>query len=243
MKTVLSVDELIIRVSQWSPGFADRIQGASASEIQELTELVGRPLEPEHEQFLARMGHDRGGLVSCFGGSWDISDIIEDYQDRKKETEEGFLVTEIPSDRALLETPDPADVGEMFIYLMSRPGQRAQVVTGSLEAESLTGCLGRNAFEAFRLRALPCHVFYTSSYRDVGMRPVLEDARRILLGLGFEEQWFSDSVFFAGEAEGVAVLLCQYERQGLTVSLSSQSLRQAEAVGEALSKKIKLTRV
>jgi hypothetical protein len=241
----VSIDEFIVRAAQWSPGFPERIRGATSQEIQVLTELVGFPLPEVHAQFLARMGHGDGGAHLAMEGSMDITDVINQYIFEKEERER--LETsewDSPSDCILLE----ADRVLMDIALKVAPGREPRVVFSKIRAEylcaeSLVGYLGRRAFDAFRCMSLRYRLAYGSSYLSVGERYVVGDARRILLGLGFVEEWFSDSVSFCGERADVVVIATQFENSGLSVLVSSQDFKRAEEVGTALSKEININYV
>lgn len=53
---------LIDLIEQYDPGFANRIQGASAEELHHLEKQLGHPLPGSYKDFLSLMGKDLGGF-------------------------------------------------------------------------------------------------------------------------------------------------------------------------------------
>lgn len=265
----VSVDELIALVSQWSPGFSERIQGATPREVQVLTELVGFPLSEVHVQFLLRMGHGDGGagfarMDPITYTSVDIAEVIDYYRarklydarrnrprNRKKRRGAPGVELQFPPHSVLLETGG----FEIDTYVEAMPGYEPRIIQaaarppGVLLAESLTGYLARRAFVSFRLVPLPYRLSY-SSRSAVGI-PVdqkfeLAAVRGSCLELGFVEEWFSDVVAFCGERDGTVVLARQGARSAagepncLEVYVSSPDIRSAREVGDRLCSKVEL---
>ncbi|WP_257456511.1 SMI1/KNR4 family protein [Archangium lipolyticum] len=231
------MDEFIARASQWDPGFPARIRGATAQEIQALARLTGLPLPGVYEAFLARMGHGDGDLDVGMDGTTDISAMIDYYRDSLSE-DEGF-----PPHCIVIGTGSISS--DICLEIVPTGEPRVVFTEGNkvygLYAESLMGLLFRNAFLGFRLYTRPSYAFYASSYAALGLMNRVDEARRVILELGFEEEWFSDSICVCAERGDTAIGITQFEKQGMGVSIGSRDASELARIGEVLKKKLGLS--
>jgi hypothetical protein len=233
----ISMEEFIARASQWDPGFPARIRGATAREIQALARLTGIPLPGVYEAFLARMGHGDGNLDVGMDGTTDISAMIDYYRDSLSEG--GWF----PPHCIAIGTGRIAS--DICLEIVPTGEPRVVFTEGNkvfgLYSESLMGLLFRNAFLGFRLYTRPSHAFYASSYAALGWMNRMDDARRVIRELGFDEEWFSDSICVCAERGDTAIGMTQFEKEGMGVSIGSQDASEIVRIGDVLKKQLGLS--
>lgn len=102
------------------PKLADEWKGASTDQLEELKELVGRPLPAFYEWFLSKMGRS-GGAVSGKKRDLSITSMLSAYRQR----------VVVPDDRHLMIGSESDDIMPMQIFydLERQVRQDAMVVT------------------------------------------------------------------------------------------------------------------
>ena len=234
---LFDIDELVVYVERFSPGFSKSIRGATEKEIRELAQLVGLPLPVPYVAFLRRMGHEDGGLSLALEGTTKISHIIDSYRECVSDGEalapDGYVLvgTGRISRDVCLECVGGQRLKVVFV-------ENAKVV--GLYAESFPGLLFRNAFAVFRLKVMAFSAQYVASYAQLGRRSVLGLARRLAVELGFQEQWFSDSIVFCGEMQGAAIAITQYQEQGMGVYVVAQDASELDRIGRVFKERFGL---
>lgn len=232
-----SIEQFIEHATRYCPDFPSRIKGATQQERQELEQLIGRPLVKIHADFLARMGHDDGGLAIAMDGTSDISKVVKYYRAALAEEPNPF-----PPDCCVLGAWRLSGA----ICLQSQPeGEPRVVFTEDLDvlglyAKSLQGLLFRNAFLGFRMGGMSVKSDYRASLDELGGSHVVGEIRRRALALGFQEEWFSDEVVFCAERKDELLGFTQYEGEGGLLYLATHDRRMSEALGNALGRDLGL---
>jgi hypothetical protein len=221
------VQQLLQYIVRYASDFSSRVAGADASEIAELERMAGRPLPPAYRDFLATLGRDDGGLRLGVEASSRIDRVLAHYREHVLTGQES-----VPKDGLVIA------VGGVVIEevcLVGLSGQTPAVAFASGDrivgpyADSLEQLLFRLAFTKYRLAAFPVSGRYTGA--EAARR--LAEAEKKAVGLGFERQWFSDSLAFCGESpRGLAIALSEYQGLGLAVRVAGRDRAEVEEIGD-----------
>lgn len=221
------MEDFVEYVSKYRPEFASEIRGAGNAEIILLERMAGVSLPADYRAFLSLMGHADGGLNLTFDGTTDIDEIIDLYQ-------AAAVKDWLPPDCLLV------GVGKLALQAMCLrlgAGKEPPVVLAEgktvtrTHAESLRKLLFRTAFMKYRTKALVHRAFGSTASPE----PVLKQGRELAGLLGYEEMWFSDAVAFCGEKGGAAaVVVNQYEGEGVSVVIAADDLGEVQRVSEAV---------
>lgn len=230
------MEHLIRYASQFEPTFASRIRGASGEEIDTLERLTGFPLPPIYRAFLSSMGHENGELEIAFEGTTRINDVIDYYQKLVRTGK----VTVPPNCLVIgIGSPPTEDIAMQLgsegaaPLFFAEDGELLQLYGDSLET-----VLFRLAFATFRLSLFPIGASYDNN--SAVRQRELADA--VAAEIGFERQWFSDSIEFCGEARGAAVIMNQYHHHALAIRITAESEAAIESIGSAFARRLGVVR-
>lgn len=227
--------DLLEYIKQTNPNFECQIRGALPEEISKLENLVGTSLPDNYKEFLAIMGHGDGGLDLTFGGTTDITDIIDFYE--RFCIQLGF---KLPSKCVLIGLGPPPSG---HIVLMLEENQEPKVF--GMEDNEIYGLLAGSfrkllfqvAFMQFRFYQYPVIRFYSNNNRE----RQLAAAINVAIDLQFQPLWFSDENCFNGEKKGMFLHIFQFQENDLNISITGELESEVETVGEIFKYKFDLT--
>lgn len=206
--------ELLEYITSFDPGFASRIEGASAQEIERFEEVAGGPFPDDYRVFLELMGRRDDAIL----GSDDIITSAARLTD--------FYTEAIPSGELVLPKDCIAfaisglSIEELFLdrnsphRIFEGEGEGDETVWAS----SFRAFLYQQAFE--RSGRIHRSVVFFS----LDASPRLEAAQRLLESLGLERLWFSDGVTLCYESSDTKVRVRQMAGRSARVDLSCTSL-------------------
>jgi hypothetical protein len=182
---IIDMKAIIAYITQYDPAYSSTIRGASAAQIQRLTDLVGRELPNVYRSFLELMGMGMGRL-HVQHSDFTVETVLHFYEDRLWRPPENFIY--IAEDG----TPENRDY---FLDCAVAPGASPSVVRfssygdfdpGGIEFcyESLGDMLLSHAFINIRMPLLAYNRRYNTATTHA--QP-LHTLHRIMLDLGFQE--------------------------------------------------------
>jgi len=230
------MEHFIQYVSQFEPDFASRIRGASEEEIDTLERLAGLRLPPIYRTFLSRMGHASGGIDIAFEGTTRITEVIDYYQNSVRTGK-----ARVPPNSLIIGigSPPTEDVALQLgsdracpAFLASE-GELLQLLADSLET-----LLFRVAFATFRMK-----LFHAGgTYRNNSAARQRELADAVAVEIGYQRQWFSDSIEFCGERRDSAIIINQYQHHGLAIRIRAESDTEVESIGSVFAQRLGVVR-
>lgn len=183
------MDELLALLDRYAPGYRSQIEGYPDFLVDELGDVLGRPLPAVYRQFAETFG-TRGGPLLAHVRSFDpILDVAELYRVAPK--------GELPPNRFLFIFGDPDPLAPHHYWLdLESPSEEGdcQVVRMPFGADSWKTKLRREAIslrellflwamEHVRMPTLPHQASYVR--RDGDSTPTAEDLARLLQKMGF----------------------------------------------------------
>jgi len=230
------MENFIQYVSQFEPDFASTIRGACEEEINTFEGLAGLKLPAFYRSFLSRMGHDIGSMEIAYGRTTNITDVIDFYRNLvlpgKEPLPPDCLIVGIgspPDDDVALRVTSEAD-GPVFF---ASEGELFQLYGDSLER-----LLFRAAFAIYRMKVFPDEGVYLS--RTAAPQRELADA--VAVEIGFQRQWFSDSIEFCGERRGSAIIINQYQHNVMLIRIRAESKTEIESIGSVFAQRLGVVR-
>ena len=226
-----AMEQFVDYVTRWEPDFANRIRGATSSEIGELEELAGRPLPQTYRAYLSRLGRNDGGLDIGQTATTEIKQVIDFYREALAAGDS------LPLDCIVIAVGG-VGVGETSLQI--RFTDEPRVVDTSddriegLYAESLPILVYRISFMKYRARCLP----YSAIYVSTGKANELAQGQSTALALGFVLQWFSDSICICGERSDAVFMLNQFEGRTPWLRIAATERNQVENIGEGFARSI-----
>ncbi|WP_394841800.1 SMI1/KNR4 family protein [Pendulispora brunnea] len=219
------IEKFIAYASSYNPTFEHSIRGASPAEIQHAETLVGRPLPEYYRRYLIRMGHDDAGLKPVDDGAIKIENLIRYYTDSASSSDP--LV--VPPDCIIIANPVVFDVclycgggSEPTVYHTEAD------TLYQLYAESLEKLLFQYAFRKYRMPLYP-HTVSLGAPMGEDIPKLLKPAGEFAERMGFQRQWFSDSVRFCGETTNAAISMVEYEQEpGLGIRIDGTDRAELE---------------
>lgn len=224
------LQDLIALVERYEPGYSRKIKGAQPAEIQQLEQLVGRPLPSCYREFLVLMGRDMGSL-QIEEVNFQIDRVIKFYASGHWTPPEGYILFGV-------EKGDPCL--DYYLECMAPQAEDCPVVRFPSEGEfsreeyfypldpSLKDFLLAHAFSEKRMEAFSFDKLLKPSHRErpgsnLVTRPS-EIARLInerARSLGFEPMPQSSVVYHFFDHEDAALFMRLDESSsslGLTIA-------------------------
>ena len=226
-----AMEQFVDYVTQWEPDFANRIRGATSSEIGELEKLAGRPLPQTYRAYLSRLGRNDGGLDIGQTATTEIKQVIDFYREALAAGDS------LPLDCIVIAVGG-VGVGETSLQIRSTDEPRVVDTSDDriegLYAESLPILVYRISFMKYRARCLP----YSAIYVSTGEDNELAEGQSTALALGFVLQWFSDSICICGERSDAVFMLNQFEGRTPWLRIAATERKRVEDIGEGFARSI-----
>ncbi|HKX30060.1 MAG TPA: SMI1/KNR4 family protein [Blastocatellia bacterium] len=229
------MDEFLKYISSFDPDFPRTISGASDEEIEAFERLTAVTFPTIYRDFLSRMGRGTGTLVVAWDCTFEIDRLIELYREAVIPGE-----IEVPPEHVIIGSGGVV-VEQAYLQVDERGGSRVFYLgedeTLNLYAEAFDKLLFRLAFTKYQ----PPRHKYVAQLAGVTIEPVIEKARGLATSLGFEEQWFSDSIAFCGVKENAALIINQYEQGAPLVIAASQDKADLDAIKKTFKASLNLS--
>lgn len=239
------IDSLLARVEAWSPGFADKLEGASEADLEAFEQALGRPPPDELRIFLQRMGRAHGGLIG-YGPElrFDIDALTEYAADEAHAPPRAFCVAAAPG-------PDfMAIYFDQRQHLEHAPLVRLGIVDGVLVSYPEHSSFAAMLFGfAFTTHCLPRHD-WAIALRSSGVRPAnfpnsprgtwLPRFRWIAEQLGFVDLPGSGPWWACVEREDAAMMLFEVPGHAPDVRIAARERKRFANLVELLSDNLEL---
>jgi hypothetical protein len=218
-----TMERLVHYIAGFVPEFPSRIRGTTEEELEELEELIKRPLPKIYREFLLRMGHDHGGLALLGMAKTEYGAILKRY--------ERAFVRDLPLPANALLIGDHVSV-DLDLVLADQPEGEPRVMLAEdadivgFVARSLEVFLFQRAFTQYALRALPHRADWASP-----LRVAESEVGRVTSDLGFMRLWFSDTGCYCGETPEARVVVSTPDRGSTLVQLGCSDAAILESLG------------
>lgn len=235
-----SIDRAIAYLGSLDPGFAARIAGAGADEIDALERASGRPLHPAHRRFLERLGSGAGIDLGAVDAR--VPKLLEYYQGTSGALTPGYHLFAVGAE-------DPYEDA----FLVEREGgELAVMLTDSLYGGDLAtldpGELTRVAGSLAELLCLPPfvrHVFEPKAHKATltnrEIRPgAMARFDTLAADEGWTPLWFSSPMTRVLSAGGSAIIAKQVDGEPLAVAFASDSRVEHAALHWWLTRRVGL---
>ncbi|MCF2506294.1 hypothetical protein L0663_23065 [Dyadobacter sp. CY107] len=207
--------------------FAEKIKGASKSDVWQLQNLTKTSLSSQHIEFLLTMGIDCNDLVASPDIRTNIHEIINFYHENILTGEE-----EIPNNYSLFGVGG----GAIDHLLINRTSNGIFVINDNIDvgkqwSATLEKLLFRHVFARYRhLKAKQSMVFVNSEV----MHHHLSKCDPILGKFGLVKLWFSDAISISAESNNRALQIVKDEGSGWWVRVSAEDELVINSIIESL---------
>jgi hypothetical protein len=215
------MEDFLPFVLHYDPDFRSRIRGATASEIDQLEELVGLSLPQDYRTYLTLMGHYDDGLDLFVDAHAFLRDVREYYAECKADGDEpappGYVMVAV----------DGVGVRDMCIDATSAVYQCDRTVMEGPFAERLAKRAKAVVFDRYAPRRFTWSATFASTTRT----PLRDAVRVVASTLGLEPRDFSDRWTFYADDANRCVCFSQQEGQAALLRVAAATQEEIRQIG------------
>jgi hypothetical protein len=200
------MDRFLEYATSLDPTFPSRIEGATASEIDQLERAVAGPLPPDYRAYLELMGRRDDGIIGGDEFLTSATDLVDYY-----ETSVGSGDVRVPAD-CIVFGAGYASIEALYLDREAPHGifESDDGAKGTMWTPSLRVLLYQQAF----MRAAARRHAHTTVLSGAHPAPRQRRAERLLGDLELKRLWFSDETTLCYESADDRVAVHRGEESG-----------------------------
>jgi hypothetical protein len=234
------IERVIHYIGELDPAFPDQVQGASPSQVLELSTLVNAELPATYQQFLLSMGENMDWL-SIQGADFNLSRLLDRYRRMRSRPLNGYVLAGLLEDEAGYDVYLQED-GSPWLRVVALPeltdateiGTWIRPIAGSLEQGLCTA-----AFRTVRFDILPAAITFSSRGRE---RDLFGPASASLEDLSMDKLWYSNDRYAVLTRGDTAAIVAEPIGAPFSLEMRGSNQQELEAISATLLSHVPLVR-
>jgi hypothetical protein len=243
------IDRAIAYCATLDPTFESGILGASPEQIEDVEDLLRRPLVGEHRRYLERMGASTGSLSFGLLNS-SAHRVAKTLSATYGEPEPGYELFAVGEDEPFEDLYLVERQGSTTLELLSsRLGTAHATLAGDagiVVAGSIAELMCRTMLQTRIVAPMPWRqtlALPPGNWPEIAEPWKLEEFDRTATQLGLPLLWFSSETTRVAASEGMVVIARQAPRLQLLITISANDEQACIAAGRALTQNLGLERL